>query len=136
MTRNFWSTKAKIITAMLISLTITYSIAHTPTNIELPKLQLDIFNQKKTTNIPTQIPVIDNPITIPSTIIIPTTLSQPTVSVPTGTNLNFQPIASGISTAVNQGGQKYIKIEAGTVVEVTEYTLVDGRRIRVIKPIN
>lgn len=49
----------------------------------------------------------------------------------------FQPIGSGISTATDTStGNKYIKIEAGTVVEVTEYTLVDGRRIQVIKPIN
>lgn len=50
---------------------------------------------------------------------------------------SFQPTDKGVSTGTDTTtGNKYVKIEAGTVVEVQEYTLVDGRHIQVIKPIN
>jgi hypothetical protein len=77
----------------------------------------------------TPIPTIIH--TVPTTI--PTIQLQPTISA--SINLAFQPIGSGVSTATGNSGQKYIKIEAGTVVEIQEYTLVDGRQIKVIKPL-
>jgi|GEM_PF-2073949 len=50
---------------------------------------------------------------------------------------DFETIGAGISAGIDQNtGNKYVKIEAGTVVEVTEYTLTDGRRIKVIKPLD
>jgi len=52
-------------------------------------------------------------------------------------DLFFQPLASGVYAATDfRTSKKYIKIEAGTVVEIQEYTLQDGRQISVITPVN
>lgn len=66
----------------------------------------------------------------------PTVAPQPTVAPEIVENLIFEPTDKGISTATDEtSGERYVKIEAGTVVEVEEYTLADGRRVTVIKPI-
>jgi len=66
----------------------------------------------------------------------PTVAPLPTTSPEATENLLFQPPEMGISSVIDQtSGQKYVRIEQGTVVEVQEYTLMDGRQITVIKPI-
>jgi len=68
------------------------------------------------------------PTMIPSNTIDPNLIADST---------DFETIGTGISAGIDQKtGNKYVKIEAGTVVEVTEYTLTDGRRIQVIKPLD
>lgn len=70
---------------------------------------------------------------VPPTIQPTIPLVSPTVNP---SNLAYIPFTQGISTSIdNSSNNKFLKIEAGTVVEVTEYTLVDGRRIQVIVPI-
>lgn len=67
---------------------------------------------------------------------LPTTQPANPVDPSLLTNATFNQIGKGISTGIDsQTGNKYLKIEAGTVVEIQEYTLVDGRKIQVIKPI-
>jgi hypothetical protein len=68
------------------------------------------------------------PTIIPEKTIDPTSIASSTV---------FKPVGDGVSTGTDTAtGNKYVRIEAGTVVEVTEYTLIDGRRIQVIKPLD
>jgi len=150
-TANFFKNKFKILIIIIFALGLTLILSQTlfwrNTPLINPGFLLQANNLiQKVTNWPNKFfasketkkienqPLITN-VPEPS-IILPTIAPQPTSNIPTNTKLSFQPIATGISTAVNQNGQKYIKIEAGTVVEVTEYTLVDGRRIRVIKPLD
>ena len=144
-----WNNKFKIVFISVLALLITFGLSEfvffrNTTQIN-PKTFLRIVALLKNfqkapeqtvtpdTNIPTLYPS-----KVPGTpSLVPTAPLLPTVPPKATDNLAFLPIGTGVSRATdNSTGNKYIKIEAGTVVEVTEYTLVDGRRIQVIKPIN
>jgi len=144
-----WNNKFKIFFIIVLALLITFGLSEfvffrNTTQIN-PKAFLQIVTLLKNfQKAPerTVTPDMDIPTLYPSKVPgasspIPTAPLLPTASPKAADNLAFLPIGTGISRATDTStGNKYIKIEAGTVVEVTEYTLVDGRRIQVIKPIN
>jgi hypothetical protein len=58
----------------------------------------------------------------------------PQVTAPAG--LNYSPLAPGVSAANDtQANKTYIIVEAGTTLQVQEFTLSDGRVIKVITPV-
>jgi len=144
-----WNNKIKIaliaVVALLLTLGLSEFVFFRGTTQISPKAFMQIFarlkNLRKTPD-QTVTPGTDIPTLKPSqapgtSLTIPTAPPLPTAPPQAADNLAFLPIGDGVSRATdNSTGNKYIKIEAGTVVEVTEYTLVDGRRIKVIKPLN
>ena len=68
---------------------------------------------------------------------IPTTILFPTIPLSKQESLQFEPLTPGVFLATDKVTSKeYVKIEKGTLVQMQEYTLVDGRKITVVSPVN
>ena len=109
-------------------------------NFFSPKPKPNIPDQQITPSITSSVnpnltsPTIINITNVPNPTIQPTTpITIPTINLNT---LSYIPFTQGISISIdNASNNKFLKIEAGTVVEVQEYELIDNRRIKVITPI-